>query len=69
MRRYIYKQLYYGKTISSFDALRPLFSGEEFLHSLQNNNSNLLLFLEHIKLKKPELNSGLKASKELIVFP
>ena len=26
MRRYIYKQLYYGKTISSLDALRPLFS-------------------------------------------
>ena len=26
MRRYIYKQMYYGKTISSFDALRPLLS-------------------------------------------
>ena len=26
MRRYIYKQMYYGKTISSFVDLRPLFS-------------------------------------------
>ena len=26
MRRYIYKQMYYEKTISSFDALRPLLS-------------------------------------------
>ena len=35
------------------------------LLSLKFSNSNLLLFLEalHIKLKKPELNSGLKASK------
>ena len=41
------------------------------LHSLKFSNSNLLLFLEalHIKFKKPELNSGLKASKELVVFP
>ena len=41
------------------------------LHSLKFSNSNLLLFLEalHIKFKKPELNSGLKASKELAVFP
>ena len=43
----------------------------KILHSLQDNNSNLLLSLEalHIKFKKPEQNSGLKASKELIVFP
>ena len=41
------------------------------LHSLKFSNSNLLLFLEalHIKFKRPELNSGLKASKELVVFP
>ena len=41
------------------------------LHSLKFSNSNLLLFLEalHIIFKKPELNSGLKASKELVVFP
>ena len=41
------------------------------LHSLKFSNSNLLPFLEvlHIKFKKPELNSGLKASKKLVVFP
>ena len=40
------------------------------LHSLKFLNPNLLLFLEalHIKLKNPELNSCLKASKELVVF-
>ena len=37
------------------------------LHSLKFSNSNLLLFLE--AFKKPELNSGLKASKKLVVFP
>ena len=43
---------------------------QEFF-TLKFSNSNLLLFLEafHIKFKKPELNSGLKASKELVVFP
>ena len=56
---------------TSFTHLDLLRTNTKILHSLQNNNSNLLLFLEalHIKLKKPELNSGLKASKELIVFP
>ena len=54
-------------SFTHFDLLR---TNTKILHSLQNN-SNLLLFPEalHIKFKKPELNSGLKASKELIVFP
>ena len=59
----------YGKTTNSLDAFKPLLSSG-FLN-LKFSNSNLLLFLEalHIKFKKPELNSGLKASKELVVFP
>ena len=50
--------------------IAPLRTNAKILHSLQNNNSNLLLFVEalHIKFKKPELNSGLQASNELIVF-
>ena len=46
-------------------------NNKRILHSLKFSNSNLLLFLEalHIKFKKTELNSGLKASKELVVFP
>ena len=41
------------------------------LSSLKHSNSNLLLFLEalHIKYKQSKLNNGLKASKELILFP
>ena len=56
---------------TSFTHLDLLRTNTKILHSLQNNNLNLLWFLEalHIKFKKPELNSGLKASKELIVFP
>ena len=40
------------------------------LHTLKRTNSNLLLFLEalYIKNRKPMLNIGLKASKELVVF-
>ena len=43
---------------------------QEFF-TLKFSNSNLLLFPEalHIKFKKTELNSGLKASKELVVIP
>ena len=42
----------------------------KILQSLQHTNSNILLFLEalHIKFKRPALNSGLKASKELMLF-
>ena len=40
------------------------------LHTLKHTNSNLLLFLEalYIKYRKPVLNNGLRASKELVVF-
>ena len=40
------------------------------LHTLKHTNSNLLLFLEalYIEYRKPVLNIGLKASKELLVF-
>ena len=41
MRRYIYKQLYYGKTISSFDALRPLFSSS-FLNFICRHRPEVL---------------------------
>ena len=39
------------------------------LHSLKFSNSNLLLFLEALHIKFKKLNSRLKASKELVVFP
>ena len=40
------------------------------LHTLKHTNPNLLLFLEalYIKYRKPVLNIGLRASKELVVF-
>ena len=40
------------------------------LHTLKHTNSYLLLFLEalYIKYRKPVLNIGLKAFKELVVF-
>ena len=40
------------------------------LHILKHTNNNLLLFLEalYIKYRKPVLNIGLRASKELVVF-
>ena len=48
-----------------------ILNNTKILQSLNHNNSNLLLYLEalHIKHNKPELNNGLKASKELVVFP
>lgn len=56
------------KRFSYYDLL---LTNTKILQSLQSNNSNILLYLEalHIKVSKPELNSGLKASKELLVFP
>ena len=47
MKRYIYKQLYYGKTISSFDALRPLFSSGffNFICKASRNNKRFELCL------------------------
>ena len=40
------------------------------LHTLKHTNSNLPLFPEalYIKYRKPVLNIGLKASKELVLF-
>ena len=42
----------------------------KILHTLKYSNSNVLLFLEalSIKYRKPVLNNGLKASKELAGF-
>ena len=42
----------------------------KMLQSLHHTNSHILLFLEelHIKFKRPAVNNGLKASKELMVF-
>ena len=42
----------------------------KILQSLQHTNSNILHFLEalHIKFKRPALNIGFKASKELVLF-
>ena len=41
------------------------------LYCCKNKNPNLILLLEalFIKSNRPELNNGLKASKELILFP
>ena len=42
----------------------------KILHTLKYTNSNLLLFLEalYVKYRKPLLNIGLKASKDLAFF-
>ena len=60
-----------NNTDKTFSHQHFLQTNTKIIHSLAHNNSNLLLFLEalHIKYKKPELNSGLKASKELVIFP
>ena len=44
--------------------------GSKLWKLVQHTNSNILLFLEalHIKFKRPALNNGLKASKELMLF-
>ena len=54
----------------SFTNYEQIANNRKILQSLQHTNSNLLLFLEapHIKFKRPALNSGLKASKELMLF-
>ena len=48
---------------SSYSYAELVPNNTKILQSLNHTNSNLLLFLEtlHIKFKKPELNSGLKA--------
>ena len=48
-----------------------IFNNYKILYPNFSINSNQLLFVEalHIKYYKPQLNSGLKASKELYLFP
>ena len=55
-------------TLLSFHNL--IQANTQTLHTLKHTNSNLLLFLEavYIKCRKPVLNIGLRASKELVVF-
>ena len=47
-----------------------IFNNYKILYSNKSSNTNQLLIIEalHIKFIKPELNSGLKASKELSLF-
>ena len=47
-----------------------IFNNYKILYSNYFINPNQLLFVEalHIKYLKPQLNSGLKASKELSLF-
>ena len=53
-----------------FNDYELITNNTKILQSLQHTNSNILLFLEalHIKFKRPALNNGLKASKELMLF-
>ena len=58
----------------SFDATSSMhnliFNNYKILYSNYSTNPNQLSFMEalHIKYLKPQLNSGLKASKELSLF-
>ena len=49
---------------------KPFTNNTKILQSLQHTNFNILLFLEalHIKFKRPALNNGLKALKQLMLF-
>ena len=53
-----------------FNDYELITNNTKILQSLQHTNANILLFLEalHIKFKRPALNNGLKASKELMLF-
>ena len=57
-------------TINPFTNYELIANNTKILQSLQHRNPNLSLFLKalHFKLKRPALNSGLKASKELMLF-
>ena len=48
-----------------------IINNSRIVHSPNSRTSNFLLFLEalYIKHKSPALNTGLKASKELMLFP
>ena len=48
-----------------------IFNNYKILYSSKSTNTNKLLLIEealHLKFNKPEMNSGLKASKELTLF-
>ena len=47
-----------------------LTTNSKILQSLEHTNCNILVFLEvlHRKFRRPALNNGLQASKELMVF-
>ena len=52
-----------------FNDYELITNNTKILPSLQHTNSNILLFLEALyKFKRPALNNGLKASKELMLF-
>ena len=59
--------LNHDKPFSDYELIT---NNTKILQSLQHTNANILLFLEalHIKFKRPALNNGLKASKELLLF-
>ena len=63
----LYNNINPNKPFGNFELIA---NNTKILQSLQHTNSNILLFLEalHIKFKRPALNSGLKASKELMLF-
>ena len=48
-----------------------IINNSRIVHTPNPHTSNFLLFLEalYIKHKSPALNTGLKASKELMLFP
>ena len=56
--------------VKPFSNYELIANNTKILQSLQHTNSNILLFLKalHIKFKRPALNSGLKASKKLMLF-
>ena len=58
------------KPFSDYELITNNTNNTKILQSLQHTNSNILLFLEalHIKFKRPVLNNGLRASKELMLL-
>ena len=56
---------------NSYTATELVFNSTKIIHSCRSYSPNILLFLEalYIKCNLPELNTGLKASKELTLFP
>ena len=56
---------------SSYTITNLIFNHTKILHSCRSYSPNILLYLEalYIKYNHPKLNCGLKASKELTLFP